>query len=135
MSKRTKLLIARKWGLLILSWFLLLAPIIGYITYAFVLQGISTFGYIVMIGCIAIALIVWMVNIILKMKLKCPIWIILVGLYFALEPVVKTVVPLFLLLAMATILDELVFAPIINHTRTQIISSKEIDKREKMAEK
>ena len=133
MSNRTKLLIARKWALLIIDWLILLAPVSAYIAYAFVIKGITTPGYIALIGCLAISCIIWMVNILIKAKLHRPIWIILLGLYFALEPVVKSVMPLFIIMAIAAIIDELILTPIIKHTRLQIISNKEIDKRENMA--
>lgn len=61
----------------------------------------------------------------LKIKLRCPIFIILIGLSIALDKIMPCIVTV----AICTILDELVFTPLEKKYKNLYTINKEIDKR------
>ena len=73
-----------------------------------------------------LVLILTAFNVIAQKKLRCPIWIVLIGLYVAIR---DYLMPLIIILAITSILDDLVFTPIISYYRTKLISNKAIDER------
>ena len=74
-----------------------------------------------------IALILTVINVVAQKHLRCPIWVLLIGIYVAME---KYLMPLVIILAITSILDDLVFTPIIHYYYTQTVASKTMDKRE-----
>lgn len=74
---------------------------------------------------ISVAIILFLVNVILKYNLKSPLWIMTLGLYFCLD----NILPLIIILAITTILDEFVFTPCKKIFKERMIINKEIDKR------
>ena len=57
---------------------------------------------------------------------SCPVWILLIGLYVAIK---EYLLPLVIILAVTSVLDDLVFSPLINHYSVRAKSSKLIDDR------
>ena len=66
-----------------------------------------------------------LVNIITKVHLRCPLWILLLALYLVLD----NLYVLLIIAAIGCILDELVFTPLANSYRGKATINYEIDKR------
>jgi hypothetical protein len=107
----------------VLATLCLIAPVGYYTVYAFIAGQVAqkfTLGML----CIT-ALILTAFNAINKAHLRCPIFIILLGVYIALSEITVMLV----ILAITTILDELVFTPLHKKYKNLYIINREIDKR------
>lgn len=124
-SKYTKKSSKTLWFLRIVDFFLLFAPLLFYIVLALGDPIIGTAQKITVVGTVAIAAIICVFNLLLQKHLRCPIWIIFLGLYFAIDQLM----PLMLMIAGASILDEFVFSPLISYYKTKTIANKTIDAR------
>lgn len=125
-SKHTKRARAKLWILRLLDWALLFTPLLVYICIALGNGGVTTPAKVGVVGTVAIAAIITIFNILAKKSLRSPIWIILIGLFVAMK---EWLMPLIIITAIATILDEFLFEPLITKTQTELISNKTIDKR------
>lgn len=121
-SCRTKLWICR-----ILDWICLGVPLIVYIIIALASGQIGVGYKIAVMSTLVIALILTIFNVIAQKRLRCPIWILLLGLYVAVK---EWLLPLIVMLAITSILDDLVFTPLIDYYHTKLIASKVMDDRE-----
>lgn len=72
-----------------------------------------------------IAIILVVVNVIFKYHLRSAIWIVVLGIYFC----IKNIMPLLLILAIGTVLDEFIFTPVYKRYREKYKVNKEIDRR------
>ena len=124
-SKYTKHTRARLWTYRILDLLILLLPIIVYIGFAYADGTALTHEKVALTGCISIALILTLFNILTKRHLRSPIWILLIGLYC----IVDNLLPLVITLASATVADEFILTPLISHYRTKLVADKAIDRR------
>lgn len=124
-SKFTKKSKRMLWFLRIVDFLLLFAPLLFYIASALGDPIIGTTQKITVIGTVAIAAIICIFNLLLQKHLRCPIWIIFLGLYFAIDQLM----PLMLMVAGASILDEFMFTPLISYYKTKTIANKAIDAR------
>lgn len=124
-SKFTKKSIKMLWFLRIVDFLLLFAPLLFYIVSALGNPIIGTAQKITVVGTVAIAAIICIFNLLLQKHLRCPIWIIFLGLYFAIDKLM----PLMLMVAGASILDEFIFSPLISYYKTKTIANKTIDSR------
>ena len=86
---------------------------------------VSAFDFLLPFGCENAILTVF--NVIAQKKLRCPIWIMLIGLYVAIR---DYLLPLVIILAITSILDDLLFTPLIHYYYTKTVASKTIDQRE-----
>ena len=78
------------------------------------------------LGCsIFSALILVSINFLFKLSLRSSIWILLLGLYACIE----NLMPLLLIIAISTLIDELVLTPQIKKYKQKFIINKEIDNR------
>lgn len=114
------------WLYRIIDIMCLFLPVAIYVVIALTEDGVTVAGKVSVVGTVAIALILCVFNVVAQKKLRCPIWIILIGLYVAIQ---KYLLPLIIILAITTILDDLILTPIISYYRTKLISSKTIDER------
>lgn len=73
-----------------------------------------------------IAIMLTIFNTVAQKKLRCPIWIVLIGLFVAIR---DYLMPLIIILAITSVLDDLVFTPVISYYKTKLISNKAIDER------
>ena len=89
-------------------------------------DGVTVPGRVAVVGSVCIALILSLFNIIAQKRLRCPIWIILIGLYVAIKEIL---LPLIIILAFVTVIDDLILTPLITYYRTKLISNKAIDER------
>lgn len=124
MSERTEMLKNRLFWLRFIVFLLLATPIF----YFFVVALASNAGSIKKVGLITSVLIgigFIAINFMLKFHLRSPLYIIAFGIHLVLDDIQV----LLLLLAITSVLDELIFTPWIKRTKIQLISNKEMDKR------
>ena len=125
-SNYTKVCRAKLWLYRSLDLIILFAPVIVYIIIALTKDGVTVPGRVAVVGSVCIALILSLFNIIAQKRLRCPIWIILIGLYVAIKEIL---LPLIIILAFVTDIDDLLLTPLITYYRTKLISNKAIDER------
>lgn len=75
-------------------------------------------------SCIMAIMLVF-VNIIFKYKLRSPLFILLLGVYYALG----NILPLIIILSVGIILDEFIFTPAYTKAKNKLTINKEIDAR------
>ena len=125
-SNYTKVCRAKLWLYRSLDLIILFAPVIVYIIIALTKDGVTVPGRVAVVGSVCIALILSLFNIIAQKRLRCPIWIILIGLYVAIKEIL---LPLIIILAFVTVIDDLILTPLITYYRTKLITNKSIDER------
>ena len=102
-----------------------LCPILIYVIKAFVDKDVQEVNkYTLGIMC-SVALIVTIINIVAKLHLRCIPWILLLGIYLCL----KNITTLLVLMAITTIIDELILMPLHKSFKSKYTINKEIDKR------
>jgi len=126
-SEFTKVCRRKLWLFRILDWICLGAPLIVYVIIALCNDGIGVGYKVTVVATVIIALIFTIFNVIAQKRLRCPIWIILIGVYIAMK---NYLLPLIIILAIVAILDDFFFTPIIHYYYTKTIASKTIDQRE-----
>ena len=126
-SKFTKKSRALLWTWRLIDWLCLFAPLIVYLIIGLVNDNVTTGGKVTLVAMLFIAIILTVINVVAQKHLRCPIWVLLIGIYVAME---KYLMPLVIILAITSILDDLVFTPIIHYYYTQTVASKTMDKRE-----
>ena len=109
----------------LLSTMCSLCPILIYIIKAFVDKDVQAVNkYTLGIMC-SVALIVTIINIVAKLHLRCIPWILLLGIYLCL----RNITTLLILMAITTIIDELILTPLHKSFKNKYTINKEIDKR------
>ena len=126
-SEFTKSCRRKLWFFRLLDWICLAAPLIVYVIIALFNDGIKVTYKVAVISTLMIALILTIFNIIAQKRLRCPIWIVIIGLYIAIR---DYLMPLIIILACTSILDDLVFTPLIHYYYTKTVASKTIDQRQ-----
>lgn len=102
-----------------------LCPILIYVIKAFVDKDVQEVNkYTLGIMC-SVALIVTIINIVAKLHLRCIPWILLLGIYLCL----KNITALLVIMAITTIIDELILTPLHKSFKNKYTINKEIDKR------
>lgn len=108
-----------------LSVLLTLCPILIYVARAFLSSEVQSVNkYTLGIMC-SVALIVTIINIVAKLRLRCIPWILLLGIYVCL----KEITSLLIIMAITTIVDELIVTPLNKSLKNKYIINKEMDKR------
>jgi hypothetical protein len=125
-SKFTKKSRTLLWTWRILDWLCLFAPLIIYVVVGLINNNVTTGQKVTLVAMLFLAIILTMINVIAQKHLRCPIWVLLIGLYVAMN---KYLMPLIIILAVTSILDDLIFTPLIHYYYTQTVASKTIDKR------
>lgn len=124
-SKYTRDARFKLWLFRILDWICLGLPIIIYVIVALAGDGLVA-QKVAVVATTMVAIILTVVNIVAQKRLRCPIWIILIGLFIAIK---EYLLPLIIILAITSILDDLVFTPLISYYRTKLIANKAMDER------
>lgn len=124
MSKSSKASLRKLWACRILNVILLVFPILFYIYWAYA-SSPTTIGAVCLTGTIVIATILLFLNLLLKLRIRCVMWILLLGIYIALG----SIVPLIIMVATATVLDDLIFTPLIDHYKDEYRANRAMDKR------
>ena len=109
----------------LLSTICSLCPILIYVIKAFVDNDVKEVNkYTLGIMC-SVALVITLINIVAKLHLRCIPWILLLGIYLCL----KDITSLLIIMAITTIIDELILTPLHKSFKNKYIINKEIDKR------
>ena len=109
----------------LLSFTLTVLPVIIYTIMGF-MDG--TIGEKVSLGiCVILALIFVLINIMFKYHIRSTLWVLLIGIYVCID----NIIPLLIIMAATTIIDEFVLVPLINKYKNKYIINKEIDLRGK----
>ena len=109
----------------LLSTICSLCPILIYVIKAFVDNDVKEVNkYTLGIMC-SVALVITLINIVAKLHLRCIPWILLLGIYVCL----KDITALLVIMAITTIIDELILMPLHKSFKNKYIINKEIDKR------
>lgn len=124
-SKFTKKTRAWYWTLWTIDLLMLISPILVYIIYAYANGQALSHQKIALTGCISIALILTLFNILTKRHLRSPLWILLIGIYC----IIDNILPLVITLAVTTVADEFILSPAIEHFKTKLVADKAIDRR------
>ena len=107
----------------LLSFTLTVLPVIIYAIMGF-MDG--TIGEKVSLGiCVILALIFVLINIMFKYHIRSTLWVLLIGIYVCID----NIIPLLIIMAATTIIDEFVLVPLINKYKNKYIINKEIDLR------
>ena len=123
MTKETKHYKRLTWVFGLLSMLATLVPIIIYIIIAFT-NG--TIGEKVSLGiCLVTVLIFTIINVLIKHRIRCTIWILLLGIHACVE----NIKILLIIMAITTAIDEFIFEPLAKKYKNKYIINKEIDKR------
>ena len=102
-----------------------LCPILIYVIKAFVDKDVKEVNkYTLGIMC-SVALVVTLINIVAKLHLRCIPWILLLGIYLCL----RNITALLVIMAITTIVDELILTPLHKSFKNKYTINKEIDKR------
>jgi len=125
-SRFTKECRFKLWFFRILDWICLAAPLIIYVIIALSSGDAIVAQKVAVVSTTMVALILTAFNVISQKKLRCPIWIVLIGLFVAVR---DYLMPLIIILAITSVLDDLVFTPLISYYKTKLISNKAIDER------
>ena len=109
----------------LLSFTLTVLPVIIYTIMGF-MDG--TIGEKVSLGiCVILALIFVLINIMFKYHIRSTLWVLLIGIYVCID----NIIPLLIIMAATTIIDEFVLVPLIKKYKDKYIINKEIDLRGK----
>lgn len=125
-SDYTKKLIKTLWIFRALNWLCLFLPVIIYVFYALFSGQVPIVGKVTVTFGVLISLILTAFNVIAQKRLRCPIWILLIGLYIAIK---EYLLPLVIVLAVTSVLDDFFFTPVISRLTDRKRASETIDDR------
>lgn len=120
----------RRWVLTVIDWIILLTPIIVYFFIGLCGDGVIV-KKVTLVCTMVVALCLAIFNIIAKKHLRSVLWIMVLGIYVACE----NILPMIMILAVATILDEFLFTPLIERYKTQYLASKTDDEKREWIKK
>lgn len=118
----------RYWFFLIFDVALLLVPAAVYIIIALANGQITIGKKFICSFAAVVAIILTVMNMFLQKKKRSVIWIVLIGLYIAIK---ELLLPLIIMLGTASILDDFLLGPMIQHYKISLKASKVYDKRKK----
>ena len=126
-SKYTKKCRIKYWLASVLNVLLMLVPLATYVGIAMMDGGVTTAQKVGVTGTVLVAILFTGLNVILQKHLRCPIWIVLLGLFIAMQ---EAILPLIIILAAVSVLDDLLFTPLTQYYKTKLIAAKAMDERE-----
>lgn len=106
-----------------LSILVLVAPLAYYTIYGFINGQVTeklTLGITFIVASILLV-----INVLFKYHIRSTIWVLVLGIYFCID----SILPLLLMVAIGTILDEFVLSPLHKMYHNKCTINKEIDKR------
>ena len=110
-------------SLSLLSFILTIGPLIAFTILAFINGEVHE--KLVLSYTVVIALILLIVNVVMKYHIRSTLWILVLGIYTCLD----NIMPLLLTVAIATILDEFILHPLAKKYKNLFTINNEIDKR------
>lgn len=111
----------------VLSIIVTVAPLIAFTIVGFVNGEVhekTALGISILVSLILVVL-----NFLMKMSLRSTIWILVLGIFYALRHYMDTLMIMVLVIAIGTIIDEFVLSPLHKIYKDKAKINKEIDKR------
>lgn len=108
-----------------LSFIVTTGPLLVYVMMGLIRGSVTISDKIVLSLTVIAAIILTLVNILMKYHLRSPLFIILLGVYCALDKLL----PLILTIAIGTILDEFIFTPWKKSAKAKLVINRELDDR------
>ena len=124
MSQRTKHFTVLYWLFATLSFLLTLGPLLFYIVKGYI-EADVTKEKVALTGILLCAIILVAINFLMKHQIRSTVWLILLGIYYC----VDNIMPLLLMIAIGTILDEFIVSPLKKSFKNKKTINREIDKR------
>lgn len=112
----------------IISLALTVLPIIIFVFKAFIDGDVSASKKLCMGLLVVFSLFLTIVNVLFKYSIRSAIWLLLLGIYIC----INNIVPLLIIIAVTTILDEFIITPLYKKYRGEYKINKEMDKREQL---
>ena len=125
-SNFTKRVRRRLWIVRALDWAFVTLPVVGYVLFGLFSNDVETVKKVVLISTCIIAGIISVTNVFMRQRLRCVVWILIIGLYVAVRDLL---LPLIIIMAATSIADDVVFSPLIAYYQAKLASSKTIDQR------
>lgn len=123
MSETTKKYQTGYWICTVISWLLVLGPLICYAFYGFCNAEVEQKATLALTVIAAAFLTV--LSMLMKFHIRSTMFILLLGIYVC----IKNILPLIIIISICTILDEFVVTPLQKMYHNKLIINKEIDKR------
>ena len=108
----------------IVSFLLTFGPLIYFVCLGYVNSDVTK-EKVTLTVTIVFALVLTIINVLFKYSIRSTIWLILLGIYVCID----NIVPLLIMLAVGSILDEFLVTPLAKMFRSKYKINKEIDKR------
>ena len=125
MTETTKSLHKKYRTWLAVSILLTVLPVLIFTILAFI-RG--TTGQKVVMGiCVTASILFVALNVVLKRKIRCTVWLLLIGIYSCLS----SIMPLLFVMAVTVAADEFIAEPLYRQYKQKYIINKEIDARGK----
>ena len=124
MSQRTKKFKILYITFSIISFLLTLGPVLFYIVKGYI-DADLTKEKVALTGIVLCAIILTAVNVLIKHHIRSTVWLLMLGIYYC----VDNIMPLLLMIAIGTILDEFIVSPLKKSFKNKKIINSEIDKR------
>lgn len=125
-SEYTKVARRKLWLYRVIDAIVLLGPLIAYFMFALSSGQVTNTGKVTLVGTVAVALVLVIFNVIAQKRLRCPIWIVLIGFFVAIR---DWLLPLIIVLAIVSVIDDLILTPLIAYYRSKLIANKAMDER------
>ena len=104
----------------------MLAPIVIYAIVALFHNETLVSGRMALSASFVIVILLTILNAVAKLRLRCPVWIFMLGLYVAVK---EKLLPLIIILAVMSILSDFILSPLANKYARKLEASKTIDER------
>lgn len=108
---------------LVMSYVILYGPLSYYIISGLVVAGTASRVTLTLLA--VSALIICVISFVQKYRLRSPLWLVIIGIFFAVE----NILPLIIMMAAGTVLDELLLTPLHKYYKKKAQINSEIDKR------
>lgn len=110
--------------LTVISWVLVLGPLVGYLIYAMIVSG--TVEKAGLMTSLFVSLVLTAISVILKLHIRSTLFILLLGVYLA----IREISVLLIIMSVCTVLDEFLITPLQKVYQNKLRINKEMDKRD-----
>lgn len=125
-SNFTKKVRRRLWLVRALDWSFVTLPVVGYVLFGLFSHDVETMKKVVLISMCILAGVISVTNVFMRQRLRCVVWILIIGLYVAVK---ELLLPLIIVMACTAVTDDIVFSPLISYYQSKLAASKTIDQR------
>ena len=122
-NERLKTLKIKLFFARLFSFLFTICPLIVYVIIGFANGDIQKGEKIFLGFTVILVIMLTLLNILMKYHLRSPLFILLLGIYFALEKIL----PLLIILSIGIIIDEFILTPVIKNLKQKVIVRKELE--------